>query len=270
MRTERVVVATSHFVVKEVRCSDDHTGWSQPEWSSLVQVVLVKRGRFRHESRAHALTADPTTGYLHSPGHEQRFSHPTGGDVCTSVTFTNDALTSEPWLQSAIGQAAPEVRVDGRLELAHRSLLRSGADADLGAAEALLDLLALSLRSSAASVSPAPGRRELAERAREAIASGESASASLVGLAQLLETSPSHLSRTFRHHIGVTVSRYRNRVRVSKALDRLENGETDLAALGVSLGFSDQAHLSRVMRAELGRTPRRAAALMGHAAQARR
>jgi len=31
------------------------------------------------------LDADPTWGYLTAPGEEQRFAHPSGGDVCTSI-----------------------------------------------------------------------------------------------------------------------------------------------------------------------------------------
>lgn len=58
------------------------------------------------------------------------------------------------------------------------------------------------------------------------------------------------------------LSRYRNRVRVSRALTPLEQGETDLAALAVRLGFNDQAHLTRVMRDELGHTPGRVRTLL--------
>ncbi|GIH62321.1 hypothetical protein Msi02_31380 [Microbispora siamensis] len=80
-------------------------------------------------------------------------------------------------------------------------------------------------------------------------------SVDLVRLARALGVSPSHLSRTFRRHVGMTVSRYRNRVRVSRALAGIEEGERDLAGLATALGFADQAHLTRTMRAELGRPP---------------
>jgi AraC-like DNA-binding protein len=245
------VTETPHFAIQRVACADDRPGWSAPELSTAVQIVLVRRGRFRLDAQGRRVTVDPTTGYLHGAGTEERFSHPAGGDVCTSITFTGDALIAEPWLRAAIDAASPAVRVDARLELAHRLLLRGAGE------EGLLDLLMLAVRSEAGERTgdrvPAPGRSELAERAREAIVAGEGAD--LVGLARLLGTSPSHLSRTFRHHVGMTVSRYRNRVRVSGALAAIEDGETDLAGLAVALGFSDQAHLSRVMRDELGATP---------------
>jgi AraC-like DNA-binding protein len=101
-------------------------------------------------------------------------------------------------------------------------------------------------------VTSGPGRRDLAERARDAVLAD--ASLQLVELARLLGASPAHLSRTFRHHMGMTLGRFRNRVRVGFALDRLEAG-AELAAVAAELGFADQAHLSRVMKSETGRPP---------------
>jgi AraC-like DNA-binding protein len=253
----RALVERTDVAVHEVACRDDHTGWSAPEPAGAAQIVLVRRGRFRLDANGRTLTADPTTGYLQGPGAVQRFSHPAGGDVCTSITFTGHALTAEPWLDAAVrAPSSHEVRVDARLELAHRMLLRTGE------VEAVLDLLALALRGRSGGAPPGPGRADLARRAREAILAGDPAAGDLVSLARLLGTSPSHLSRTFRHHTGLPVSRYRNRVRVSRALARIEDGESDLAGLAARLGFSDQPHFTRVMRRELGRTPARAVALL--------
>jgi AraC-like DNA-binding protein len=55
--------------------------------------------------------------------------------------------------------------------------------------------------------------------------------------------------------MGVSLTRYRNRVRVGRALDRLAAGETSLAALAADLGFADQSHLSRTVRDQVGHTP---------------
>ena len=53
----------------------------------------------------------------------------------------------------------------------------------------------------------------------------------------------------------MSLTRYRNRVRVANALDRLEAGEPSLAALAADLGFADQAHLCRTVHDHLGHTP---------------
>ncbi|GAA2334555.1 hypothetical protein GCM10010170_014070 [Dactylosporangium salmoneum] len=55
--------------------------------------------------------------------------------------------------------------------------------------------------------------------------------------------------------MGVPITRYRNRVRLGWALDRIEDGATDLAAIAADLGFSDQAHLCRTARQHLGHSP---------------
>jgi AraC-like DNA-binding protein len=70
-----------------------------------------------------------------------------------------------------------------------------------------------------------------------------------------LAVSPTHLSRTFRHETGSSLTRYRNRLRVSHALDRIEGGEDNLAVLAADLGFADQAHFIRTMREHTGHTP---------------
>lgn len=258
VRTTRQVVHSPHLDVREVECADHHAGWSPPETSSVAQVVLVQRGRFRVSCDGERSTVDPTTGYQHAPGRETRFAHPVGGDLCTSITLPDGRLGTGIESSRAVA-----VRVDARLELAHRVLLRQGADPDFAATEAVVHLLQLAVRRQP-DESPAPGRRELADRAREAILADEPGSASLVALARLLRTSPAHLSRTFRHHAGVSLSRYRNRVRVSRAMHRLDEGETDLAGLAYSLGFSDQSHFTRVMRQHAGRSPGRVRTLLTH------
>ena len=132
---------------------------------------------------------------------------------------------------------------------------------NMGELMAVLDLLRLAGRRDLVDL-PAPGRQALADLAREAILADDPTSSSLVALAARLGSSPSHLSRTFRHHAGMSVSRYRNRVRISRALQRLDDGAVDLAHLAVTLGFSDQAHFTRTMRRELGHTPRQVRTLL--------
>jgi AraC-like DNA-binding protein len=53
----------------------------------------------------------------------------------------------------------------------------------------------------------------------------------------------------------MSVARHRMRLRVRSALERLAAGHDDLARLAAEVGFSDQSHLCRVVRAEAGQTP---------------
>jgi AraC-like DNA-binding protein len=241
------VVDAPDFSVRVVSCDEQHRGWSQPEEGGVNGIVLVHRGMFTVRSDERRLTVDPTMGYVQTPGREYAFAHPAGGDVCTFIAVR------DPLWHAIVGEEPPEppVAVDGRVELAHRLLLRSGRDAADPAERLVLTLAEAFRPPSPPNVAP----RDLADKAREAILEGEPESSDLVRLARVLGVSPSHLSRTFHRHVGMTVSRYRNRVRVSRALARMEQGETDLATLAVTLGFADQSHLTRTVRTHLGHPP---------------
>jgi AraC-like DNA-binding protein len=118
-----------------------------------------------------------------------------------------------------------------------------------------VDVLARSAPERVASCRPATAaaRRRVVTAAREALA--ESPRTGVIELARRVAVSPHHLSRVFKAETGVTISRYRNRLRVRLALERLSEGQPCLARLAADLGFADQAHLARVVRRELGATP---------------
>jgi AraC-like DNA-binding protein len=209
---------------------------------------------FRLRSPTGEVMVEPSTGYFRVPEGELAFAHPAGGDECTVVN-------ADPWLWPAEPVGGATVRVSGEIELAHRRLVRAASTGDQAFAlpESLVGLLsAAGPRPPSVAARSAGARRaasRLAADAAEAITVADPAVAGLVPLARRLGVSPSHLSRTFQRETGVTLTRYRNRVRVSQALDRLLAGEPDLAALAAELGFADQAHLTRTVRAEVGLPP---------------
>ncbi len=247
------------FTVTTVACHADHTRWSEPEARDDHRVVLVRRGRFRRQADGVDADLDPTIGYLGAPGEEERFAHPAGGDVCTSVT-----VAPEFWEGPVVARA---MYVDARLELAHRRLLgaAAGGDIDYALTEELLRLVAGAAGWPVPS--PRPADQALVAAAREAIIDGAREAAGLRSLAGLLKVSPYRLSRLFSQHTGVSLTRYRNRVRVGQAMNRLVEGETGLADLAADLGFADQAHLTRTVREHLGRTPTTLRRLLTQGAQ---
>ncbi len=245
------------FTIETVTCLGDHKGWSDLESPSSYRLVLARRGRFRRRSDGVLAEIDPTVAYLGVPGEEEHFSHPCGGDVCTLI-----GLSGPLWRVLTADTArlrGSAVYVDAGLELAHRRLLADSArgDVDFAVAERLAALVSSLLRQLAGAASERAARsdRVLVAKAREAIAADLAASRALLPLAGLLQVSPYRLSRAFTRELGVSLTRYRNRVRVGKALDRLEGGEPSLAALAADLGFADQAHLCRTMGEHLGKTP---------------
>ncbi|WP_329591121.1 AraC family transcriptional regulator [Streptomyces sp. NBC_01362] len=240
-----------------VSCRDDHTKWSQAEVREDCRMVLARRGRFRRQVAGAPAEVGPTTAHLGVPGEEEHFAHPAaGGDECTSIS-----LTPALWRAVAGEDARParqSVYVDARLDLAHRRVLASArtGDVDHAVTGELLGLLSAAVGQAVdgavpTGVRPSSAEATLVTAARQAIGEAHPASEGLLPLAELLGVSPYRLSRAFTRELGVSLTRYRNRVRVGRALDRLEAGEESLATLAADLGFSDQAHLAAKLTANV-------------------
>lgn len=260
MRSFVDLATRPEFTITAVTCQDDHRDWSAAESHNDFRVVLVRRGRFRRMTGGVCADLDPTVAYLGGPDEEERFAHPAGGDVCTSISLT-------PALWRAMAGDAPRViastvYVDAKLDLTHRRFLAAArtGDIDYAGAERLVDLTTHIVKQvvtepTPASAPPRRSERGLVAAARRMICDGHPAANGLFPLAALLGVSPYRLSRAFRRELGVSLTRYRNRVRVARALDRLEAGEAHLGILAADLGFADQAHLSRTVREHVGHTP---------------
>jgi AraC-like DNA-binding protein len=254
------LVTRPEFAVTAATCRNDHTNWSAVESHPHVQIVLVRQGRFRRRVRGVDTDVDPTVGDVGMPSEEEHFAHPAGGDVCTSISLT-------PALWRTLAGDTPRlttstVYVDARLDLAHRRLLATTRtpDVDYAGAERLTGLVRHIVDQVIEAPAPAdaaagPGDRALVAAARDLIRDAHSSATGLLPLAAHLDVSPYRLSRAFTRQLGVSLTRYRNRVRVTRALDRLEVGENRLGALAADLGFADQAHLTRTVRDHLGHTP---------------
>jgi AraC-like DNA-binding protein len=215
-------------------------------------VVFVRRGCFVRSGHGGEHLLDPTLAYFLNPGDEQRYDHPhSHGDDCTAV-FLSPELVASLWradLPSAPVPIAP------RLDVRHRRLLAAARRGD-GDAEGALMLAADALRvvDSARVASGRPANHAaLVDGVRERLAADPNWT--LTALATDLAVSPHHLSRIFRAATGDTISRHRMRIRARMALERLTNGERDLAWIAADTGFADQAHLTRVLREETAETP---------------
>ena len=250
----------------DVRCSSRATAWSEPEPAAADGVVFVRRGCFRRRVHGVESVVEPGVVYFERAGEEQEVLHPCdGGDACTAVTLSAE-LVASLWGEPALpGHPA---FTTAAVDLAHRVVLTSARLGDVSfGVEAVLGLVAGVLERAepdrVASGRPATvaARRRLVGAAREALALAPDTG--LLELAQRLAVSPHHLSRAFRDETGQTFSGYRNRLRVRCALERLGEGEPSLARLAADLGFSDHAHMTRVIRDDVGETPSALRTLLG-------
>jgi AraC-like DNA-binding protein len=260
MRTAVRAARGPGFTISAVTCHDDHAKWSSPEIRDGYNLVLARRGRFRRRADGICADIDPILGYVGVPGAEEQFAHPAGGDACTWIKL-------EPQLWATLASApAPLARstfyVHPQLDLSHRRVLAATRTGDPGYAltEQLLSLFSGVLQQITAGPAPARSGTRHADRtavtaARAAIQADHPAAQALIPLAALLSISPFRLSRAFSTEMGVSLTRYRNHVRLKRVLDRLEEGEDNLAVLAADLRFADQAHLCRTVRQHLGHTP---------------
>jgi len=209
--------------------------------------------------------------FFEGRGAELQIRHPNdGGDTTTMVFLSESALCR---LAGDVDLPTEAIHAPGSIDLAHRRLiamLRLGIDV-FEAEERLTRLVGALIEE----VDPGrlttsrPATRKAHERildvAREAIAA-DPACSDLRTLSDLAGYSPFHVSRVFRRGTGLTLTHFRNRIRVARALEDLERGETDLAGLATQLGFADQAHMTRVVHAELGVPPSWVRNLLAHPA----
>ena len=263
---KRILLDQPGLRLEDVRCASHRAGWSLPEASAAHAVVFVRRGCFRRRVDGAEALLDAAVVYFENPGEEQQVAHPCeGGDACTVFSLTSE-VAAEIWGGDPELPAEP-LFSETALDLEQRELLAGAPWTDrFQLTERSVVLLAAVLerahpaRVAAGRPSTVAARRKAVEAAREVLAAHPSIG--LRELARAVAVSPHHLSRIFSSYTGESISRYRNRVRVRTALERLADGETSLAQLAGELGFADQAHLTRVVRAHVGEPPSRLRALL--------
>lgn len=83
--------------------------------------------------------------------------------------------------------------------------------------------------------------------------------------AALCAMSKAVFSREFKQASGMTLGRYLNRVRMTHAVELLEESRGSIAEIASRLGYSDQSHFDRRFRQTFGRTPSQHRASLGRA-----
>jgi AraC-like DNA-binding protein len=252
--TGQPLVATATVTVNDVRCVHEPVSWTAPEPVLRHTVVLIRSGLFRRRVGKREMVLDASAGYLPRSGTEQAFAHPVGGDRCTSIAVCDEEMLA---LLGASGWPDAAIETTPHIDIAHCALLaraRLGATPDELAerSHVLVGWVLTGSRQVRALPGPRTSHRSV-DHVREQLAAD--LSVSLADLARCTGLSAYHLSRVFRRTTGCTITRYRMRLRLEAALYQLASGETDLATLAVETGFSDQAHLTRLLRREIGQTP---------------
>lgn len=248
------------FSITEVRISMEAPQWLVDEKHDQIRLVFVRSGTYRLQLADIDSVVDPTIAYVARPGDLLRIAHKVGlTDLLTSIVISREfaeqagvKAPSQSWVCATAGD----------VDLTQRALVaraRRGAD-EFELSEQLSNLTQLVLGDQVhAGALPRTGRRmhtrqKIVDVARELLTENP-CTLRLADLATEVGASQSYLSRTFHQETGDTLSKFRNRLRVRQALERIEGGERNLARLAAELGFSDHPHLTRTIREEIGWSP---------------
>jgi AraC family transcriptional regulator len=78
---------------------------------------------------------------------------------------------------------------------------------------------------------------------------------SLVTLADVAQTSPSHFARLFKHATGLTPHKYVIRCRIEHAQRLVAETDLPLSEIGFRIGCADQSHFTALFRTHVALTP---------------
>ncbi|MET7880376.1 helix-turn-helix domain-containing protein [Micromonospora profundi] len=271
----RVLGHPDGILIYQVRCIVENHGWTKPAVEDRHKILLGRSGAYRRRLNGRVGLSDATSVILTRPGDEMAVAHPFGcGDSYTCLEIDPAALADRPDAEHWMDRSGWAGTSDAPLDLAHRLLVaefRRGLDG-FEMAERLHRFLARLLNYSPLDTGDVGGdvdravrrrpatlaaHRRLADRAREVLANS-GFTLGLDEVAREVGSSPHHLSRVFQRMTGSSLTAYRNRLRVRELLDTLaESDGRPLGALAAEYGFADQAHLTRVVREQVGHPPAR-------------
>jgi AraC family transcriptional regulator len=236
-------------------------------------LVLTRTGMFvQHPAGGAPLIVDPGTVLFFNRGDAYRTTNPASGvHECTILTFAVDVATdvvaaSDP---AALDRPdAPFSHIYGRVPLrfafryhALRAALRAGCAPAEAVEEEALGILHAAVVASDGDRARTAGRdgarrhRELAAAVRERLARAPGEKHPLAEMAHTFGCSPFHLARVFRREERMPIHRYLLQLRLALALERIGDGQRDLAALAFELGFSSHSHFTEQFRQSYGFAP---------------
>lgn len=255
--------------VIDVSCRIHRSGVGHEEAARSCSIVFPRRGCYTRHIGSREEFADPGSVLFFRPDEGYRFSHPlAGGDDSTALEFPADVLAEAfggrrrrhgafPDFQCRIGLAASR-----RLQLMRRRIKTGGTpleveESSIGllheiAGNAGLECGARVRRTRA---STRHRQRRLVDRTRELLHERFDQPLSLAGIGRAVGSSPFHLTRLFKTYTGQPMYRYLDHLRLRLALERLVEGETDLARLAGDLGYSSHSHFSDTFRRRFGQSP---------------
>jgi AraC-like DNA-binding protein len=263
------------LTVTDHRCGVSDPGRGPEEATPGHEIVLPRAGVFVKHVRGESVVADANQVVFFNRDEPYRVSHPTGGgDSCTAFVVEEETLREmmaahDPVAADRTGPLFAFTHAPSPPEpFLQQALLRrlaAGAGDKLEVAERIYRLLDAVLTASyrrhgahrARQQRPATAEdhRRRVDAVKLLLARRYAEPLGLEELAHAVHTSPFHLTRIFQQTAGLSLHRYRNRLRLREALGRVADGARDLTAVALEVGFADHSHFSNAFRREFGVPP---------------
>ncbi len=220
------------------------------EHSSLI---LVLSGRYEERIRGRSDLAENGSLLVYAPGepHAQRF----GAAAVRKLVLDPTAEALGRLGETVRVAQAPALRSRSLAELGQRMAreLRTADDfSSLVLCGLSHELIGLSAREQAGRSGALPRKLRLAmdfirEQSQQAFAPE--------AIAAAVACDAGELARVFRAHLRTTPGEYHRRMRVEHAVALLDVSRHSLVDIAMMCGFSDQPHMTRSFKAQLGITP---------------
>jgi AraC-like DNA-binding protein len=261
MSIMQTVLHSANFKVVSHVCRHPRVDCGYVQGDDPARVLFTRRGAFAMHVGAKTYFARPGQAVLIRRHVEYRVTHPDreGCDCCTDVLLDEAALDMFGLPQASMSPACVFGH-DMALQVTHVELLlglRRGHASTVDGEDLLFELFDRLIQPGRKPprISRPVAARQVA-KAEEAIIGHAGENLSVQMLAEMAGCSPFHLCRIFRQHTGQSLRQFRVRQRLGNAIDRLAEGEDDLAALACDVGFNSHSHMTDAFHQTLGRSPR--------------
>ena len=216
-------------------------------WHARPYVSLVVHGDYRETVGSNETEVDGPTAIVHAPGEAHADHFGPAGAVILSLDMPDE------WFDAGLGRSR-SVHAGTQVEAAILALARELRRRD-GGARWFVESAVLHLVGTLVASPRSHGRGRWMPAVVEFLRAHYAAPVRLGELAAIAKVHPVHLARRFREVQGCTVGEFVRRLRVERALAELQRSDRPLAEIAAAHGFSDQSHLTRLVRARTGRTP---------------
>lgn len=240
--SRRVVLETALVRWHEATLVEAAPGWSESYRVDRPTLVVPVTGGFACELAGRRWQCDTATAVWLDPGSSYRMRRP-WTDQRSTVIALHD-------FHAPASRRALDTRAHLHLRGLRRGLL-AGHCETLDAEERLASWVRGMLHGGGEPHLSHPA----VERAREFLDAHYREDARLDAIARAVACSPFHLARMFRRHTGRSLHAYRTQLRLAEALRRIDEGQRDLLALALDLGFTSHSHFTATFGKMLGVTP---------------